>query len=134
MLTYESCRIITNTSSSIWTGWSAYPIEDIWTRIVTWKLPLFQLAVQFPRAPLGFHVETATVVHLLGDPIDSIVCALMTLAMCQSRADSAKRISKAHGIGEEHPEYARTWKSLALMMVSYDECGKSDAVEEFQIE
>ena len=131
LLTDVSCRIITRTSSSIWTGWTPYPIEDIWTRIVTWKLPLFQLAVQFPRAPLGFNIETATILHLLGDPIDSITSLLLTLAMCRSKAHRAKDMCKAVRIQEEHPEYTRTWKALALIMVSYNECGEFDTVEPF---
>jgi hypothetical protein len=131
MLTDETCRILTSTSDSIWTGWTPYPIGDIWTRIVTWKLPLFQLAVQFPRVPLGFNVETATVVHLLGDPIDSMTSVLFTLAICRSRARLAKETCKDAGIQENHREYAFTWKALALIMVSYDECGKSHQVHGF---
>lgn len=123
--------MMTGTSVSIWTGWTRYPIEDIWTRIVTWKLPLFQLAVQFPRVPLGFDVETATVLHLLGDPMDSMACVLFTLASCHSRARLAKNICEDAGLRQENPVFSSTWKALALIMVSYDECGKSEQVEDF---
>lgn len=99
--------------------------------MVTWKLPLFQLAAQFPRVPLGFNVETATIVHLLGDPVDSMMSVLLTLAMCRSRAHQAQEECKAAGIGERPCDYAFTWKALALIMVSYDDCGKSDQVESF---
>ncbi|KAK7190822.1 hypothetical protein PSPO01_02985 [Paraphaeosphaeria sporulosa] len=131
MLTVESCRIMTGTPNSIWTGWTPYPIEDIWTRIVTWKLPLFQLAVQFPRVPLGFNVETATVIHLLGDPVDSLMSVLFTLATCHSRACLAKEICKESGLKEDDRDYVFTWKALALVMVSYDGCGKSYQVQGF---
>ncbi|KAL5438409.1 hypothetical protein PMIN05_005771 [Paraphaeosphaeria minitans] len=131
MLTAESCRIITGTSNSIWTGWTPYPIEDIWTRIVTWKLPLIQLAVQFPRVPLGFNVEAATVLHLLGDPVDSLTSVLFTLATCHSRARLAKETCNEAGLKENDRDYAFTWKALALVMVSYDECGKSYQVQGF---
>lgn len=131
MLTYKTCRIMTGTSSSIWTGWTQYPIEDIWTRIVTWKLPLFQLAVQFPRVPLGFNVETATIIHLLGDPVDSMTSLLYTLAIGRSRASLAKTTCEEAGITGKDLELEFTWKALALIMVSYDECGKSDQVQGF---
>lgn len=131
MLTEETCRVITGTVNSIWAGWTAYPIEDIWTRIVTWKLPLFQLAVQFPRVPLGFSVETATIIHLLGDPVDSMASVLYTLATCCSRARLAKVTCGKAGIQEKHRDYEYTWKALALIMVSYDECSKSDQVQDF---
>ncbi|KAF1973167.1 hypothetical protein BU23DRAFT_640840 [Bimuria novae-zelandiae CBS 107.79] len=131
MLTDKTCRIMTGTTNSIWTGWTRYPIEDIWTRIVTWKLPLFQLAVQFPRVPLGFNVETATILHLLGDPVDSMTSLLCTLAISNCRARLAKATCKDVGITEEERKYEFTWKALALIMVSYDECGKSDQVQGF---
>jgi hypothetical protein len=98
---------------------------------VTWKLPLFQLAVQFPRVPLGFNVETATIVHLLGDPIDTMTSVLFTLATCRSRARLAKETCNDAGMHENHRNYAFTWKALALIMVSYDECGKSHQVQGF---
>lgn len=91
LLTNAACRVITRTSSSIWTGWTVYLISDIWNRIVTWKLPLFQLVAQFSRPPLGWKVETATMVHLLGDPIDSMASLILTLALCNSRASLAKK-------------------------------------------
>lgn len=96
---------------------------------MTWKLPLFQLAVQFPRVPLGFSVETATIIHLLGDPVDSITSVLFTLALCHSRTQLAKSTCEEAGIQKTHPEYATTWKALSLLMISYDECGKSYQVQ-----
>ena len=166
MLTEAVCRKITQTGTSIWSGWTPYPISEyvalehriwmpffedivirrqefgvpcwlhattfsIWTRIVTWKLPLFQLVAQLPRPPLGAGVETAVLVHLLGDPIDSMVSMLLTLSMCDTRAKQAKKICLASGVRPSHSEYHRTWKSLAIMMVSYDECGlpwKADGI------
>lgn len=131
MLTNAVCLIITGNSDSIWSGWSAYPVSDIWTRIVVWKLPLLQLVAQFPRPPLGFAIETASIVHLLGDPIDSMTSLMVTLWSCNSRAKLAKQLCSDLEIDNSHPEYQRTWKALAIIMVSYDECGKSEKVVEF---
>lgn len=129
-LTDATCHKITGTTSSI-TSWTPYPNDDIWTRIVTWKMPLFQLVAQFPRPPLGFAVESIAIVHLLGDPVDSMVSMLLTLAMCRSRATLAKEVCKAARIQPTDAEYDRTWKGLAIMLVSYDDCGKSEDVEGF---
>ena len=131
MLTDAVCKKITGNSSSLWSGWTPYPISDIWTRVVTWKLPLFQLVSQFPRPPLGLSVETATLAHLLGDPIDSVTSMLLTLAMCRSRVTLAKQMCSESGIDLGDPEYHRIWKALAIVMVSYDECGKPEKVDEF---
>ncbi|KAF2635829.1 hypothetical protein P280DRAFT_510845 [Massarina eburnea CBS 473.64] len=126
MWTDSTCRKITGLGDSIWRAWTPYPIEDIWTRIVTWKLPLFQLVGQFPRAPLGLSVEIATYLHVMGDPLDSITSMLLTLSMCRSRVELAKYVCQTAGIDETSPEFPQTWKRLAIIMVSYDECGKSD--------
>ncbi|KAF2117639.1 hypothetical protein BDV96DRAFT_643991 [Lophiotrema nucula] len=126
MLTLATCVLITQTSYSIWTGWTPYSISDIWARIVTWKLPLAQLVAQFPRPPLGFAVETLTMIHLLGDPIDSVTSMLVTFKKCDARVKEAKKACSDVEIEPQHPEYDRTWKALAIIMVSYDECGKPE--------
>jgi hypothetical protein len=67
-----------------------------------------------------------TLLHLLGDPIDSVLSMLLTLAMCQSRAARAKSKCAKAKIGLSDVEYDRTWKGLAIIAVSYDDCGKSE--------
>ena len=133
MLTDAVCRKIAMNSNSIWSGWTPCPISDIWTRIVVWKLPLLQLISQFPRPPLGPSVETSVMIHLLGDPIDSVASMLLTLAICQARVERAKELCLDAGIDCTHPAYPKAWKGLAIIMVSYDECGASAKVEDFCI-
>ncbi|KAF1955510.1 hypothetical protein CC80DRAFT_493009 [Byssothecium circinans] len=134
MLTDATCRKITGLGSNIWSAWTPYPIEDIWTRIVTWKLPLFQLVGQFPRSPFGLSVEVGTYLHVMGDPLDSITSLLLSLAMCGSRVKRAKELCEAAGIKPSAAEYPRTWRRLAIIMVSYDDCGKSEKVREIRWE
>lgn len=62
------------------------PTGDIWTRLTTWKFPLFQLIVSLPRPPLGIGVQLFVINHLLGDPIDTIDNLLLKLSKCQERA------------------------------------------------
>jgi hypothetical protein len=99
-------------------------------RIATWKLPLFQLVSQFPRPPLGPGVETTTLAHLLGDPIDSFMNMFLTLARCDARAKQAKEICKDSKISQSSAEYRQIWKSLAIIMVSYDECSLSEKADD----
>jgi hypothetical protein len=128
MLTNAACQRITGLTNSIWSGWTAYPISDIWNRIVVWKLPLLQLISQFPRPPLGPSVETGIMMHLLGDPMDSITSIFVSLAICQERAQRAKDLC---GLRQDDPDFSKTWKGLAIIMVSYDECGLSGKVDNF---
>ena len=131
MLTEAASRHITGNSSSIWTGWTAYPISDIWNRIVVWKWPLLQLLSQFPKPPLGSSVEMGVMVHLLGDPIDTICSMLVTLNLCRRRARMAKQLCLELATRPHRQLYQRTWKGLAIIMVSYDECGAPEKGEDF---
>lgn len=134
MLTNAACERIAGIDQGIWTGWTAYPISDIWNRIVVWKLPLLQLLSQFPRPPLGPSVESGIMMHLLGDPMDSVSNILLTFAVCQERADRAKAICRHTGTPDRHPNFERTWKGLAIIMVSYDECGLPERIRDLESE
>jgi hypothetical protein len=56
---------------------------------------------------------------------------LLTFAISHARADLAKKVASSSGIQPSHPEYERTWKALAIMIISYDECGRLEKVEGF---
>jgi hypothetical protein len=84
---------------------------------------LFQLISQFQRPPLGPWAQAFTVVHLFGNPIDTIASLLYTLALCQSRA----RKFKEGGLN-------RRWKLATLIMISYDECGNDEAARQQLLE
>ena len=84
-------------------GWRRYYSSDIWTRLTTWKFPLFQLAFNFPRPPLSFWTEVFVVVHLIGDPVDTVVCLLDKLAICQTWAEFWKKFT-AEKDGDEQTE------------------------------
>ena len=93
-----------------------------------------RLVAQFPRPPLGFWVETATIFHLLGDPIDSMTSMLVTLATHRTRVKRAKMLCEEIGVGPPHAEYQRAWMALALIMISYDECGSPEKGDKFYID
>ena len=58
----------------------------------------------------------------MGDPIDTISSLLYTLAVCQSRAE----LLRAQDIPDQD------WKTLALIMTSYDEIGNNKAAIELE--
>lgn len=61
--------------------WSSYDFKVILSRFIAYKLPLLVLILQLPRAPLGHFFETFTVLHLIGNPVDSVASFLHTLSL-----------------------------------------------------
>ena len=107
--------------------WHRYPTADIWSRLTTWKFPLLQLVASFPRPPLGRGVEFFVIVHVLGDPIDTLKCLLLKLSNCQESADRWVNYhprSLGTSTEDENPEMLRDWKALVLLTDTYGEWGK----------
>jgi len=110
-LTYSACKTFAPKP------WTLYPTSEIWARLQTWKFPLFQLVASSPRPPLGLTVEAFVLMHLMGDPIGSIMDLLQKLSRCQKLAKELQELcTEPEGV----------WKSLALIIVSYDEWGDMD--------
>lgn len=94
---------------------------DIWTRLTTWKFPLLQLVATFPRPPLDFWVECFVILHLLGDPVDTIKNLLAKISSCQItagawRAECESFLEKPPGEDQD-----RDWKALAILSDAYGE-------------
>ena len=113
--------------------WAYYPAADIWTRLTTWKFPLLQLVASFPRPPLSFSVECFVIVHVLGDPIDTIKNLLLKMSSCQRiakywRIQSEELIAKPIDRDED-----LDWKALTLLTDAYGEWGEDGkAIEVLQ--
>ena len=113
--------------------WTPYPGADIWTRLTTWKFPLLQLVASFPRPPLSFLVECFVILHLLGDPVDTIKNLLAKMSNCQIiarewRAECEEQLEKPSGEDQD-----RDWKALALITDAYGEWNvDGDAKETLQ--
>ena len=101
-------------------GWQKYPAVDIWTRLTTWKFPLVQLIAAFPRPPLGLAVEFFVIIHLLGDPIDTIKNLLVKLWHCQYWVHHWSLVEPAGGSNRDSEHH---WKALALLADAYGEWG-----------
>jgi len=124
-LTQESCAVIAGS------GWTHYSAPNIWNRITTWKFPLLQLVASFPRPPLNFTVECLVILHLLGDPIDTIKNLILKISTCQHTATHWKKryetLLKASA--QDQSERSReerdfNWKALAIITDAYGEWDK----------
>ena len=112
-------------------GWQYYPAADIWTRLTTWKFPLLQLVASFPRPPLSLSVECFVILHLLGDPIDTLRNLLAKMSTCQLTAERWEKVCKGllerpSGEGQDED---RDWKALTLLTDAYGEWGVDEQAE-----
>ncbi len=119
-LTQASCAAIAGYD------WTYYPAADIWTRLTTWKFPLLQLVASFPRPPLDFWVECFVILHLLGDPLDTMKNLLAKMSSCHDtakdwRAKCERLLDKPPGEDED-----RDWKAMALITDAYGEWNEDE--------
>lgn len=75
--------------------------DDIGPRLTTWLIPVIILIGNMSFAPLGQIFSSLTIIHLLGDPIDSIWSLLTKLEV----------YSRAYSLAERH---ARQYKGNAF--------------------
>lgn len=64
--------------------------------------------------------------HLCGDPTDTIASLLYTLEVCQ------RRVERLRGRRHERRMKKENWKVLTLIMASYEESGNVDAAAELE--
>ena len=84
----------------------------------------------FPRPPLSFKIETLVILHLLGDPVDTLKHLQIKLSACQKTAEEwqrdlqGRRQFEDEDEGEDEDEFDRAWKALSLITDAYEEWGK----------
>lgn len=96
-----------------------------------WKIPLLLLILQFACVALAWHAHLFTLLHLLGNPANTIASLLYTLAACQKRALLLRDTLSAIERSECDDTIKLDWKHYALILVSYDECGDCGDVAAF---
>lgn len=138
-LTKNACKRLAGS------GMSTYERSSIWTRATTWKFPLIQVFALFPRPPLNLKTEIFVLLHLLGNPIDSVQNLLLKISRCQRRVNVWKSHLDAFDVPITLPEdvadrnvdykeryrkveqiYESRWKSMALVTDAYDEWQQAD--------
>ena len=72
-------------------GWAWFPKKDVGTRLTGWFLPIILLVANLHLPPLGFMYSLLTLVHLLGDPIDSLTSILTKLEVGRRSVEIAHR-------------------------------------------
>jgi hypothetical protein len=126
-LNQRACLELSGTAKWSWMRFTPYPNSDIYSRLAAWKFPLIQLVIQFPRPPLGLGTELFALVHLVGDPMETISSLMYTLAVCQTQATFWRKVC---GRASSHLQNQRTkrpgcdWKEFTLIAMSYEEWGK----------
>ena len=123
-LTQEACEAIVGRS------WTWYPEADIFARMTSWRFPLFQLVATFPRPPLNLKVNMFVMVHLLGDPIDTIRNLLIKLHECEQRAQFWRQQFELplRDLVGNHPD--RDWKAVSIISEAYNEWNDADTADE----
>ena len=60
-----------------------YSRQGVYDRVVLWRVPLLALWLTTTLPPFGIHTQTFTLLHLVGDPIDSIWSLLYRLDLAK---------------------------------------------------
>lgn len=93
-------------------GWAPYVKSDVRQRVQLWKAPLIQLIAQMQLPPLGWKSNIFVIVHLIGDPWDTLWSLSHKIFLCHRWADEWS--------SDEH------WKAMGMVVLSYDEWGKGE--------
>ena len=117
-LSPATCRKLT---SHHWI--SPYGFDDIWNRQATWKLPLVQLLFLFTRQPFGWKANFFTIIHSIGDPINTVASLLFAIERCQVRANLIRDYCVKPENRRRHKQSDFEWKAFTLLLISYDEHG-----------
>lgn len=72
-LTYDGCI------NAVCDGWVTYGRQDMYDRILLWRMPLFSLWLTTVLPTFGIWSMIFTLVHLISDPIDTIWSMLYKL-------------------------------------------------------
>jgi hypothetical protein len=122
-LTLPACEGFVGSSS-----WTWYTPAIIWLRLTSWKVPLITLVALFPHPPLSKTATAFGVVHLLGNPVNTLKNLLLKVASCQRRAIYWITLSEdaVNGALVERTDNGirEIWKALTLIVDAYDEWGK----------
>ena len=115
---------------------ACFPFEQCQFRDRLRKFPLLQLVVSFPRPPLSFRVECLVILHLLGDPIDTIKNLWLKMSVCQEIADFWKLKCGIppdrhmdHDEDHEQDLEDRDWKALTIVTDAYGEWSEDTSAQ-----
>lgn len=111
LLTYDACVQLNSKGNRP----EFFMMSDVLYRFQLWKAPLIQLIAQMQLPPLGWRSRFFVIMHLIGDPLDTIWSLSHKIFLCDRRV--------------EKWSHERDHKALGIVVVSCDEWGKGNEVE-----
>lgn len=87
-LTYKAC--VTHAG----TEWSPFTRDDVYDRVILWRVPLVALVATTTLPALGLVTQVFTVLHLLADPIDTLWSLFYKLQLAKRDAQWASEADK----------------------------------------
>lgn len=112
LLTYDAC-VELNAEGN---GWGLFVMSDVRYRFQLWKTPLIQLMAQMQLPPLGWKSNIFVVLHLIGDPLDTIWSLSHKIYLTHRRV--------------EKWSHEKDCNAMATIVVSYDEWGEGSKMED----
>jgi uncharacterized membrane protein YeaQ/YmgE (transglycosylase-associated protein family) len=101
-------------------GYGYWEIQDTLLRLVMWVIPTAILLAHFHFAPLGFLNALYSILHILGDPIDSMWSML-----------TRQEVSRRHYQRARTTLTGTSTAALAAIWCAYDELGFTDPSDHF---
>ena len=79
-LTYDACV------AHVGTGYTLYSRQDVYDRVILWRIPLIALIFTATLPALGFPSQAFTIFHLIADPIDTLWSLFYRLHLARRHA------------------------------------------------
>ena len=112
LLTYEACIQLNSKGNE----WGLFVMSDVRYRFQLWKAPLIQLMAQMQLPPLGWRSNTFVILHLIGDPLDTIWSLSHKIYLTHRRV--------------EKWSLDKDCNAMATIVISHDEWGEGDKMED----
>lgn len=87
-LTYAACK------NAVGIDWVPYEVHGVYDRLILWRVPLIALIATTTLPALGFWRQVFTIIHLIGDPIDTVWSLLYKLASAEKCSEWARQANK----------------------------------------
>ena len=112
LLTYDACVQLNSKANN----WEPFVMSDVRYRFQLWKAPLIQLIAQMQLPPLGYRSNVFVILHLIGDPLDTIWSLSHKIFLCHRRVETWFH-------DNDH-------KAMGMIVISHDEWGENNQVED----
>ena len=110
-LTFKGCR------EAVGNGVELYSRQDVYDRVILWRIPLLVLWLTASRPSFGIHTQVFTLIHLIVDPIDTIWSLLYRLDLAQRTI----RWTREKEENEEENEKEKVSFSFCPSVLEHDE-------------